>query len=161
MYTTLVAVFRLKPEHVAISGLGCSDSDGVISLIGGLVDESVCQSGVWRGTIPLANGAYPGSPCAIPNQVGEWAGAAQICWGGVWNPATRFAGDFLARFGLVNSTINLGRYYFCALGYVATDPAVSWIRVYPTDGPDGRGKRNWVLYAQGGFNNNSAEASCF
>lgn len=65
-------------------------------------------------------------------------------------------------FGVSNSTINLGRYLFCALAFVGDSQVTSsWINVYPTDAPDAQGKRNWALSATGGNGNNSANAACF
>lgn len=71
------------------------------------------------------------------------------------------ASSLSARAGVTNSAVYLGRFLFCALGYVGdSQVSSSWFGVYPVDGPDALGMRGWVLYASGGAGGNSAEASC-
>lgn len=110
---------------------------GVVLRNGAGADNAQPQSGVGSAYV---NDVYIRS-------IGKWA--SQL------NPQISF-------FTASNSSINLGRFTFCSLGYVGdSQGGTSWFSVYPTDNPDSLGKRNWVLYVAGGVSNNSATANCF
>ena len=90
-----------------------------------------------------------------------WAytGKTLSCVNGVWRNANQGLSAVVGH--IFNTHTYIGRYLFCALGYVGDSQVTSsWFSVYPVDGPDALGKRGWNFQALGGAGGTSAAANC-